>query len=615
MLSRRWLLCVAGAASSAFAASYVVPPDEILIRKAQGIVIARATTSWVEESAERGIETVTEFAVEDSLKGFVPLTFRIRIPGGKFGERIKMLPGAPRFVDGEDALLFINKRPGTDDYITTDFALGDFSFAYDDRGRHLAVRENEIFGWDLGTNLPHQEPRRDADQFIAFIKAIVAGEKEPPGYFVPKRPLLGKTTNANSVKRPVPLACAFPACSATSYMLASLPPDENSQGLRWNVFPTAVNWNRGNSEPGASNNGADAISAAFNSWNGDTSSIVNYALTTANSNINGITEAPDSVNNVVFEHNFGSDYVCGGGGLLGVGGIQSATGTHMSNGETFSSTVEVDVSMNKGIANCTSLFNSGDFNSAVTHEVGHTLGIRHMDKNRSDNDTCASNTNLECGSSGIMTAVVTMGISAALQTWDQNAVRTIYPGGSAPAAVAGVVATTTTSTNIQVSWTGSCSMTCHIYRSTDHITYTQVGTMASSPFNDTVSATPDAYLYKVRAFNGTESPDSNIDLAVNQIYTTDPLVAMTTQIMAVHLTQLRAAADLVRGLAGLGGGAYTDGSPAGVVVKAVHITEIRTQLDAAMAILGLTTGGYTDGSLGGVVVKAAHFQELRTRMK
>src|SRR5437764_11309248 len=84
--------------------------------------------------------------------------------------------------------------------------------------------------------------------------------------------------------------------------------------------------------------------------------------------------------------------------------------------------------MNRGIANCTTLFNSGDFNSAVTHELGHTLGFRHADQTRDGSSACSSDPSLECSTAAIMKSFITTGINAALQAWDQHAVQAVYPG-------------------------------------------------------------------------------------------------------------------------------------------------------------------------------------------
>src|SRR5438105_9302407 len=278
--------------------------------------------------------------------------------------------------------------------------------------------------------------------------------------------------------------------------------------------------------------------------------------------------------------------------------------------------------MNLGIANCTLLLqtNKGDWNSAVTHEVGHTLGWRHSDQTRSGGIPCIDPP-LECSGSAIMTATVTSGLNAALQTWDVHAASLVYPAGAAPSAVASVEAHATTTTNVQVSWSGSCSTTCHVYRSADLLTYTQVGS-GTSPFNDTVPSTTTSYMYKVRAFNGTtESIDSNTDLATNMIFANDPIVAGSTTIQALHLTQIRTAIDAVRKLANNGVANpfnyVTDPTITQNVtlIRAIHITDARTALDQAAPAVGLPTGGYTNAVAMNVPIRAIDFQELRNRVK
>src|SRR4029078_5268541 len=45
---------------------------------------------------------------------------------------------------------------------------------------------------------------------------------------------------------------------------------------------------------------------------------------------------------------------------------------------------------------------------------------------------CSTDPTLECSSSAIMTASITHGLNAALQQWDINAVRAVYPGSTPP---------------------------------------------------------------------------------------------------------------------------------------------------------------------------------------
>jgi hypothetical protein len=434
-----------------FAASYVVPPDRVLAEKSHAIIVGHVTGSHVEKTAKQGIETVYDIAVDETIKGAPGLSIRVREMGGELGNEARIISGAPRFAQGERVLLFL-RSVEDGQYTTTDLALGAFHFGRDTAGQDLAVRdEGEIFGWDLDGK-PHAEVRRDARKFLTYLReianAVPASIAE--NYAVPAHPLRDNASVLQS-DASAPKEQINTVFSATSYTLSS-DASETSMGFRWRTFPSPVNWNQGNTEPGAPGGGTTAINAAFAAWNGDSCSNVNYVLATSTPNTQGITdETPDGVNNVVFEHNFGSPYSCAGGGLLGVGGIHAGyngecsqgqnpnTCRHTFNGEIFATTNEVDVSMNQGIANCTQLFTSGNFNTAVTHEVGHTLGFRHSDRNRITTSfpgeaACSTDPNLECSSSAIMTATVTSGLNATLQPWDQHAVRAVYASACVGAA-------------------------------------------------------------------------------------------------------------------------------------------------------------------------------------
>jgi RHS repeat-associated protein len=99
-------------------------------------------------------------------------------------------------------------------------------------------------------------------------------------------------------------------------------------------------------------------------------------------------------------------------------------------------------------------------------------------------------------------------------------------------------------------------------------------------------------------------------------FTDDPLVAGTTLIKAIHVTELRSAINLLRTRAGLATVTWAETVSAGVQVKASHITEMRTRLEEARTALGLAATTYTDPGLTvGTLVKAAHIQEIRDSLK
>ena len=595
------------------AATFVVPPDRRLIQNATAIAIASPLASRT-ELRDNAIETVTTMSIQEVLKGSLESdAIEVFEPGGVYEDRATVIPGAPRFNDGGRYILFLTNADGR--WHVLDLVLGKFRFATDVLGHDVVLRDENEIG--------QQEHAREAQPFLDFIRSTLRGGPAKENYFILAEPLIGFA----EAQRRTLARVATAAFSATSYTFTV----SGSLGARWNVFPSAVTFLSVGTEPGAPGGGSTAINAAMAAWNGDPNSNVNYVYGGADTSgtHNGGLTASDGQNTIAFEQNLSSfgvtPFQCTSNsysGTLGIGGVTNASGTHAGpNGESFSTTHEGDVQMNQGLANCSLLFSNGDFNSAVTHEVGHTLGFRHSDQTRADNlsTPCTSDPSLECSKSAIMKSFVATGLNAALQPWDQHAVAAVYPApaGAVPSVVSTVTARAQATTSVLVTWSASSGATSYlIFRmGPGPGSFTQIGTSTTTSFNDTTAASNSAYLYRVRAVNANgQSSDSPSDLATTVIFTDDPLTAGVT-IKAVHLAELRTAVNAVRALAGLGIGSYTDPASPGIVIRAVHITELRSQLDAALGPLGFATGGYTDASLTGVVVKAIHFQEIRNRVK
>ena len=401
-----------GVAVNVFAVSWIVPADRVEIERANAIVIGRVLGSHVEES-RYGSETVTEIALEEAIKGTAGSVVRVHEPLG--------IVGVPEFADGDRVLLLLYLR---DDgaYVVSDLQLGAFRFAKDIAGRELALRNDaEIEGWDAHGNV-YEEPHRAAEPFLAYVRGVVRGEFVADDYFVAKLPT---HISARSVQ-------ASASFTASSYALQY----NSGKGTRWNVFPSAVNWNQGNNEIGPQGTGTPQITGAFATWNAGGT---NYVLKTATPNTNGFLDAADGVNNVVFEKNLTSAGVqpfnCVSGGALGMGGMKNANfgaGAHVFKGETFGTTLEADVSMNVGLGACTTTQVTPDqFKSVIVHEVGHTLGIRHSDQNRTLTAACSTDITLDCSNSALMNHILISGLNGKLQTWDNAALSSLY--GNAPA--------------------------------------------------------------------------------------------------------------------------------------------------------------------------------------
>ncbi len=433
---RRWFvrslftLLIGSAGSGAFATTFVVPQDRELIRRADAVVIGSALSSYTRLSPQNTIETVTSLSIEETIKGAVTGTINIVEPGGQLGRRATLLAGVPRFDDGKRMLLLLTNT-GPDQWAVTELVLGKFKFETDISGHALLVRdETEIVGWDADLKV-HREQRRLAGRFLDFVRAEARAQMAPADYWTDVAPLrLQPTAKSMSPLVPLPDVAPFTANSYTMLISGNL-------GARWAVFPSSVSWFSGTTqEPGAPGGGVTAIQNAIASWDNDCGSNVNYVYAgvddgTHTQGLHGV----DGRNTVLFERDLSSfgvaPFTCsanGYSGTLGIGGITSASGQNSVSGETFATTTEGDVEMNRGLANCTLLFNNGDFNSAVTHEIGHTLGFRHSDQDRGSSGACASDPSLECSNTAIMKSFITTGLNGALQVWDQHAVQAVYPG-------------------------------------------------------------------------------------------------------------------------------------------------------------------------------------------
>lgn len=183
------------------------------------------------------------------------------------------------------------------------------------------------------------------------------------------------------------------------------------------------------------------------------------------------------------------------------------------------------------------------------------------------------------------------------------------------AAPTNAVATASSATTVAVSWTASAGATSYqVHRSSNGATFAQVGTSGSTSFNDTTAVANTAYLYKVRALDGSANPSafSNVDLATTVIFADPTLTAGATTIKAAHFSELRTAANAVRTLAGLSASSFTDPTLNSTLsAKAAHLTEIRTSLSAARTALAFPAIAVTDSSPAGVAIKAIHIEELR----
>ena len=406
---KRALLLVTLFASTASAATFLVPADETLVRASKAIVVVTAGDSYCRYAPGGWIETVTEMRVDEAIKG--PMrsgeTIQITELGGKVGNIYYIVPGSPQYASGERALLFLETN-NRDEWVSKNMVLGKFAFS----NGHLVRDSEELVGWDAVSGEPHREPLRDEQRFLRFVRDVAAGREAQADYIVTNR------IATESVIAPE-------AAPPSTYLLQI-----GSLGLRWNVFPSAVVFLSHGTQPGALGGGLTALQRGLSAWSSAPGANIHYqyCCTTPISQTgfhSGGTS--DGVNTVQF--NDPSDEIPGSfqsqsGATLAIGGAWAGSATHQAFGQTFLTITEADLVVQDGITGA-GLTGPG-FDHVITHELGHTLGLRHSDQPPAGG-TSTSNALMN---SSVNFNGDTMG--STLQAWDIEAVDAVYGSGSVP---------------------------------------------------------------------------------------------------------------------------------------------------------------------------------------
>ena len=383
-------------APSLRAATYQAGPDTGLARRAPVIVRASVVSKEARlENAGGRLRpfTLVTLSTLETIRGRVPETFSVRLPGGRVGETVAWIPGTPRFREGSEVVLLLEPVPGAAGvYRLTEFGLSKFDLVADDQGRLFAVRpalgpsDDALVSerGDLLGSLTEKSaiPARDAESFLGALRAIGAGKT--PGEIVWREPAVkdaeGRRAKWVNIGGREPGDCDVDGPCLFRWFWDS--------GASADAIVTVVGTQTNLTTDDTAGCGTDSVCDVQNAVDGWTGIADTHVVLSGPAVAGNVTVTLDAVEDFNGGDAWSTVLGCGQG-VIGLGGPTDARGPHAYRGDgDFFAARSGEVSMRK--ITCVSGYSARTFKTAVMHELGHTLGLGHPDKDVSTHSTTPS---------------------------------------------------------------------------------------------------------------------------------------------------------------------------------------------------------------------------------
>lgn len=380
------------AANAASAATYVVPRDDEMIARADGIATVTVVGSYTRLNSQGLIETVNQCVVDDALKGPISKDDVIEIVelGGTLGNRVFAVADGPRYNVGGRYLVFLEARSDFA-WRTYELALGEFPLRIDQAGRRIAAHQGDVAGWSEDGQ-PFREHVRLTVPFLQHIRDVVARRTTSGSYFLD----------------------------------GTVQPTRRPRSVAIGTQPRALDFDL-----------KAATQLGVSKWDGYSGATINYSVSntpatgdTLNLNDGEFRVIPDDPHGDV------------SGTFNGTGVVATAFygGVFQSNNDPAGNSYPInitksDIIVNDGVSSST--IPISDFETALTHEIGHTLGARHSDQTQANDPNTPCAAPLPCSTNAVMRSYVVHNIGGTLQSYDRDFANEVYGNGNNQASYTG----------------------------------------------------------------------------------------------------------------------------------------------------------------------------------